>query len=291
MEPHRHHHSQDRRHRRTTLNAPATTPPPLASRGSRALLPTSCGCPRTQEVGNGNERPSGGIEDDEDPLTTVERELAEEIGRSDPLALDPGCATWCDHDVSGSGRKADPHSDEVERRPCPRCDAPAGSRAGAVAGSYHTGRFNKIPRLAKRLRVTTPPTGGLGQPWRPGTPLPAPVAPEASTADICIGSRPLLLPHPGTAVPTRRAGLPRYRPRQDLRREDLHPRLGPPRVREGPGHRPADQGARPHSRVILTVYEMKRLGRDAAELTAPADHLTAHGLVLEMPGTARRNPS
>ncbi|MFF9402307.1 MULTISPECIES: hypothetical protein [unclassified Streptomyces] len=32
----------------------------------------------------------------------------------------------------------------------------------------------------------------------------------------------------------------------------------------------------------FTVYEMKRLGRDAAELTALADHLTAHGLVLEM---------
>ncbi|WP_443064357.1 recombinase family protein [Streptomyces sp. NBC_00525] len=31
----------------------------------------------------------------------------------------------------------------------------------------------------------------------------------------------------------------------------------------------------PHCRVIFTVYEMKRLGRDAAELTA-------HGLVLEM---------
>ncbi|WP_329372941.1 hypothetical protein OG896_38490 [Streptomyces sp. NBC_00669] len=30
------------------------------------------------------------------------------------------------------------------------------------------------------------------------------------------------------------------------------------------------------------MYEMKRLGRDAAELTALADHLTAHGLVLEM---------
>ncbi|WP_435864566.1 hypothetical protein [Streptomyces sparsogenes] len=27
---------------------------------------------------------------------------------------------------------------------------------------------------------------------------------------------------------------------------------------------------------------MKRLGRDAAELTALADHLAAHGLVLEM---------
>ena len=38
----------------------------------------------------------------------------------------------------------------------------------------------------------------------------------------------------------------------------------------------------PHCRVILTVNEMKRLGRDAAELTALADHLSAHGLVLEM---------
>ncbi|MEV1173974.1 recombinase family protein [Nonomuraea sp. NPDC049784] len=38
----------------------------------------------------------------------------------------------------------------------------------------------------------------------------------------------------------------------------------------------------PHCRVIFTVYEMKRLGRAAAELTALADRLTAHGLVLEM---------
>ncbi|SDS98671.1 zinc finger domain-containing protein [Actinoplanes derwentensis] len=38
----------------------------------------------------------------------------------------------------------------------------------------------------------------------------------------------------------------------------------------------------PHCRVILTVNEMKRLGHDAAELTALADHLVAHGLVLEM---------
>jgi hypothetical protein len=39
----------------------------------------------------------------------------------------------------------------------------------------------------------------------------------------------------------------------------------------------------PHCPVIFTVNEMKRLGRDAAELTALADHPTAHGLVLEMP--------
>lgn len=42
------------------------------------------------------------------------------------------------------------------------------------------------------------------------------------------------------------------------------------------------KGHAPHCRVIFTVYEMKRLGRDAAKLTAMADHLTAHGLVLEM---------
>jgi hypothetical protein len=34
--------------------------------------------------------------------------------------------------------------------------------------------------------------------------------------------------------------------------------------------------------VYETVYEMKGLGRDAAELAALANHLTAHGLVLEM---------
>ncbi|MFC8219145.1 hypothetical protein ACFUTY_13335 [Streptomyces sp. NPDC057362] len=41
------------------------------------------------------------------------------------------------------------------------------------------------------------------------------------------------------------------------------------------------------------MYEMKRLGHDAAELTALADHVTAHGMVLEMlagplPGPRRK---
>ncbi|WAP60944.1 recombinase family protein [Streptomyces sp. S465] len=50
----------------------------------------------------------------------------------------------------------------------------------------------------------------------------------------------------------------------------------------------------PHCRVLFTVFEMKRLGWDAAELTALADHLTAHGLVLEMlhgPLTGMYDPS
>ncbi|WP_442811356.1 NUDIX domain-containing protein [Streptomyces sp. NBC_00481] len=40
-------------------------------------------------AGSRHDRPSGDVEDDEDPLTTVERELAEEIGRSDPLPPGP----------------------------------------------------------------------------------------------------------------------------------------------------------------------------------------------------------
>ncbi|WBB64677.1 recombinase family protein [Streptomyces sp. WMMC500] len=60
------------------------------------------------------------------------------------------------------------------------------------------------------------------------------------------------------------------------------------RVRVRPKSEEALRSARevkahaPHCRVIFTVYEMKRLRRDAAELTALADHLTAHGLILEM---------
>ncbi|MFF2409539.1 hypothetical protein [Streptomyces sp. NPDC058092] len=68
-------------------------------------------------------------------------------------------------------------ADDIERHPCPRCAAepgsPCRSRGGAVAGSYHTGRFTKVPRLAKLLRVPTPADRGPGQSWRPGTPPPA----------------------------------------------------------------------------------------------------------------------
>jgi hypothetical protein len=73
------------------------------------------------------------------------------------------------------------NADEVERHPCPRCSVEPGSpcrtRSGTVAATYHTGRFMKVPRLAKRLRVPTPADRRPGQQWRPDTPLSAPVAP------------------------------------------------------------------------------------------------------------------
>ncbi|MFG1682936.1 recombinase family protein [Nonomuraea sp. NPDC049269] len=111
---------------------------------------------------------------------------------------------------------------------------------------------------------------------------PATVAPDTPSADIRIGLSSLLHPHPGTAVPAGRAGRARHRPGQDLRREDQQPDAGPPPVRGRLTLARQIKAHAPYCRIILTVYEMKRLGRDAAELTALADHLTAHSLVLEM---------
>jgi hypothetical protein len=93
---------------------------------------------------------------------------------------------------SGTADDVTRDGDEVERHPCPRCDvapgSPCRSRSGAVAGTYHTGRFTKVPRLAKRLRIQTPADRSPGQPWRPGTPPPAPVDPDRPAADIRIGN-------------------------------------------------------------------------------------------------------
>ncbi|MFE3717199.1 recombinase family protein [Streptomyces cyaneofuscatus] len=177
-------------------------------------------------------------------------------------------------------------ADDVERHPCPRWGAepgsPCRSRGGAVAGTYHTGRFTKVPRLAKLLRVPTPADRRPGRPWRPGTPPPAPIDPDTPSADIRIGyarCSPL-----GQELDSRLDALAKHGiPREKVFSEKIRTR-----VRVRPQFEAALAAAReikahaPHCRVIFTVYEMKRLGRDAAELTALADHLTAHGLVLEM---------
>lgn len=177
-------------------------------------------------------------------------------------------------------------ADEVERHPCPRCavqpGSPCRSRSGAVATAYHTGRFTKVPRLAKELRVPTPADRGPGQPWRPGTPPPAPVPADTPSADIRIGyarcshlTQELQSQLDALAA----AGIPR---------DKIFAEKVSTRVRVRPKFEAALEAARqikahaPHCRVILTVYEMKWLGRDSAELTALADHLTAHGIALEM---------
>ncbi|MER6076039.1 recombinase family protein [Streptomyces sp. NPDC001817] len=177
-------------------------------------------------------------------------------------------------------------ADDVEQHACPKCDAqpgsPCRSRGGAVASAYHTRRFTMVPRLKKALRVPTPADRGPGRPWRPGTPPPAPIDPDLPSADIRIGyARCSTL---GQELDSQLDALAGHGiPRDKIFSEKISTR-----VRVRPRFEEALRTARevkahaPHCRVIFTVYEMKRLGRDAAELTALADHLTAHGLVLEM---------
>jgi DNA invertase Pin-like site-specific DNA recombinase len=177
-------------------------------------------------------------------------------------------------------------ADEVERHPCPRClvepGSPCRSRSGAVATTYHTGRFTKVPRLAKRLRVPTPADRGPGQPWRPGTPPPAPIPEGVPSADIRIGYA--RCSHLTQELQSQLDALAAH----GIPREKIFAEKVSTRVRVRPKFEAALRTCRqikahaPHCRVILTVCEMKRLGRDSAELTALADHLTAHGIALEM---------
>ncbi|MEV1174416.1 recombinase family protein [Nonomuraea sp. NPDC049784] len=130
--------------------------------------------------------------------------------------------------------------------------------------------------------MPTPSDCGPGQSWRPGTP--PPTAPETDTpgADIRIGYA--RCSHLTQELQSQLDALSAHGiPRDKIFSEKISTRI---RVR--PQFEAALTLAReikahaPHCRVLFTVYEMKRLGRDAAELTALADHLTAHGLILEM---------
>lgn len=60
----------------------------------------------------------------------------------------------------------------VERRPCPKCDAPADSPCrtggGKTAARYHTARFILVPALREELNVAVPQDRAPGRPWAPG---------------------------------------------------------------------------------------------------------------------------
>ncbi|MFE5028244.1 recombinase family protein [Streptomyces sp. NPDC056656] len=185
-----------------------------------------------------------------------------------------------------SSAEPDSEADLVERHPCPKCKAapgsPCRSRSGAVASAYHIGRFTKVPKLAKELRVPTPANRGPGQPWRPGKPVPAAIGPSLPTTDIRIGYA--RCSHLSQELDSRLNALAKH----GIGRDKIFSEKISTRIKVSPQFEEALKTAReikarvPHCRVIFTVFEMKRLGRDAAELTALADHLTEHGLVLEM---------
>jgi DNA invertase Pin-like site-specific DNA recombinase len=130
--------------------------------------------------------------------------------------------------------------------------------------------------------VPTPAGRAPGQPWRPGTPPPAPIPSDTPTADIRVGYA--RCSHLTQELQSQLDALAGH----GIPRDKIFAEKVSTRVRVRPKFEAALDACRqikahaPHCRVILTVYEMKRLGRDSAELTALADHLTAHGIALEM---------
>lgn len=139
----------------------------------------------------------------------------------------------------------------------------------------------RCPGSPSSCACRPPPTAGRG-PWRPGTPVPAPTDPDTPGADIRIGYA-----RCSSLTQELQSQLDALAAK-NIPRDKIFSEKISTRVRVRPQFEAALACAReikahaPHCRVIFTVNEMKRLGRDAAELTALADHLTARGLVLEM---------
>ncbi|MFF1478795.1 recombinase family protein [Streptomyces sp. NPDC058301] len=174
-------------------------------------------------------------------------------------------------------------ADLAERHDCPKCAAPAGSPcrtgSGKVAASYHTARFGLVPSLKAELTVKTPADRGPGKAWTAvEAPVAAPdVAPGApirvgyarcSTAAQELQSQLDMLARAectkvfSEKISTRVKVRPEFDAALTLARDI--------------------KAASPHQSVILTVAEMKRLARGAAELMTLGATLQAEGIQLEI---------
>jgi DNA invertase Pin-like site-specific DNA recombinase len=163
----------------------------------------------------------------------------------------------------------------VERLDCPTCGAPAGSPCrtggGNVAHRYHTPRFVLVPELRDAPEVMVVEDRGPGRPWTAAPPV---------TASVRIGYA-----YRATASPDIRvqldaleaAGCGRIFTEQvDVRvkaRPELDAALGlAGEIRRSTPGRP----------VVLTVHQLSRLARNAAELMTLSASLDAADIGLEL---------
>ena len=172
----------------------------------------------------------------------------------------------------------------VETFDCPMCEAPAGSpcrtRGGKVAPKYHTPRFTLVPSLRSELEVRTPVGRGPGRVW-------------------VAGSAPTVVPPIGGTVRPTRVGYARCSTAlqeldsqldaltasgcEPIFREKISTRVKVrPEFVKAMEYAGTIKRAVPHQKVIFVVYEMKRLGRGAAELLAVAEGLQRADIGLEL---------
>ncbi len=168
----------------------------------------------------------------------------------------------------------------VERHGCPKCEAPAGSpcrtRAGKIAAKYHTARFMLVPALREELAVTVPPDRGPGRTCPPV----AAAAPEPTGTPIRIGYA-----RCSTATQELASQLDALAAARCIR---VFSEKISTRIKVRPEFEKAlilareIRQAAPEQQVLLTVHEMKRLARNAAELMTLSATLQADGIGLEM---------
>jgi DNA invertase Pin-like site-specific DNA recombinase len=177
---------------------------------------------------------------------------------------------------------ADPAA-AVEQFDCPMCEAPAGStcrtRGGKVASKYHTPRFMLVPQLRTELEVRTPAERGPGHVWQAGPAMDA-MAPAAAVRPTRVGYA-----RCSTAQQELDSQLDALKEAgcEPIFAEKISTRIKlRPEFAKAMDYARTIKQAVPHQRVIVTVHEMKRLGRGAAELLAIAEELRRHDIELEL---------
>ncbi|MFJ7996402.1 recombinase family protein [Streptomyces sp. NPDC096310] len=171
----------------------------------------------------------------------------------------------------------------VEQFDCPTCSVPAGStcrtRGGKVAPKYHTPRFMLVPQLRAELEVRIPASRGPGHAWERGPAIEA-TAPKAQVKPTRVGYA-----RCSTAAQELQSQLDAL---QEAGCEPVFSEKISTRIKDRPefvkalAYAQNIKKAVPHQRVILTVHEMKRLGRGAAELLTIAETLRADDIQLEL---------
>ncbi|MDP4510334.1 recombinase family protein [Nonomuraea turcica] len=175
-------------------------------------------------------------------------------------------------------------ADAIERRDCPKCEAPAGSacrtRGGKTATKYHTARFILVPPLREELEVPVPDDRGPGRPWRQGPPIEA--RPETSLA-----AKPIRIGYArcSTAQQELQSQLDALEAAQCKRifSEKISTRVKVrPELEKALKLAHDIKQAAPDQPVILTVHELKRLARNAAELMTLSATLQTGDIQLEL---------
>ncbi|WP_419796097.1 recombinase family protein [Streptomyces mexicanus] len=170
----------------------------------------------------------------------------------------------------------------VERNDCPKCEAPAGSacrtRGGKTATKYHTARFILVPALREELDVLVPEDRGRGRPWKQGPPVEA-VPAAAAAKPIRIGYA-----RCSTAQQELQSQLDALEPVcKRIFSEKISTRVKTRPKLEAALKLAYDiKEAAPDQEVILTVHELKRLARNAAELMTLSNQLQRAGVQLEL---------